>query len=182
MFEASKKASCSLGRNQGHFNFLKYFPLPTFQPLGIMNVLCDLKPKLKFDFRMFFVNLEQMSNNIKLQSDQLKKNKDVLVDREVDFVGMIMDNIKKALIKAYSLNIYVIEVAKFYREIMQRGLLQKIRGLNFEECHEKNCVENIQMFILAECKANQKLIRDKVRKDNCRKYCNRCSYIIYLQV
>ena len=56
-------------------------------------------------------------------------------------------------------------VAKFYREIMQWGLIQKIRGLNFEECVDTDCVKNTKMFIIQESFANQKLIKDIIRFD-----------------
>ena len=117
---------------------------------------------LTLAFRTFFVNLKQMGKNIKTNSQTLKSQRDILVDREVDHVGIIMNNIKDATVKAYSLNIYIIEVAKFYREIMQGGLLRKIRGLDFRKMSADE-VENLQQFILAESKATQRLIRDKVR-------------------
>ena len=72
-----------------------------------------------------------------------------------------MNNFKDATVMAYSLNIYVIEFAKFYREIMQGGLLENIRELDFVNMSVEE-VKNIQKFILGECKATQRLIREKV--------------------
>merc|ERR550539_1297024 len=116
------------------------------------------------DIRTFFINLKQMGKNIKTNSKTLRSQKEILVSREVDHVDIIMTNIKDATVKAYSLNIYIIEVANFYREIMQGGLLRKIRGLNFVKMSEKE-VENLQKFILAEGKETQRRIREKVRYD-----------------
>ena len=112
--------------------------------------------------RDFFKQLRQMGRDIRTNSKILRDQKTILVSREVDHVNIIMDRIKDATVKAYSLNIYIIEVAKFYREIMQGGLLEKIRGLDFVKMPEEE-VENIQKLILAEFKATQRLIREKVR-------------------
>merc|ERR1712241_774443 len=110
---------------------------------------------------------KQMGKNIKTNSQTLKSQKDILVDREIGHVGIIMNNIKDATVKAYSLNIYIIEVAKFYREIMQGGLLRKIRDLHFRKMSSAE-VETLQQFILAESKATQRVIREKVRYDQAR--------------
>ena len=118
--------------------------------------------KLTLTIRTFFVNLRQMGKNVKTNSQTLRSLKETLVSRDVDHVNVIMNSIKDATVKAYSLNIYIIEVAKFYREIMQGGLLRKIRGLDFVKMSEEE-VENLQKFILAEGKATQRLIRQKVR-------------------
>ena len=128
----------------------------------MFGIFCKVKKVDTYTIRTFFINLKQMGKNIKTNSQTLRSQKEILVSREVDHVDIIMTNIKDATVKAYSLNIYIIEVAKFYREIMQGGLLEKIRGLDFVKMPEEE-VGNIQKFILAEGKATQRLIREKVR-------------------
>ena len=103
-----------------------------------------------------------MGKKIKYNSQKLKSQKDMLIDREVAYVDIIMDKIKEGAVKAYSLNIYITEVAKFYREIMQTGLLRKIRGLHFTKKSAAE-VERQQQAILEESKKTQRLIREKVR-------------------
>ena len=112
--------------------------------------------------RTFFFNLKNMGRIIKYNSKKLNKQSKILLKNDVAFVDILMNSIKDSTVKAYSLNIYNIEMAKFYREIMQRGLLSKIRGLRFEK-RPKEEVENLQKFILAECIATQQLIKEKVR-------------------
>ena len=82
---------------------------------------------------------------------------------DVDFVSVVMGNIEEAAVSAYSINLYVTKISEFYREIMQEGLLRKIRGLNFQHCSTKNCLKNIQKFIVKDCKATQESIRERVR-------------------
>ena len=127
----------------------------------MFGIFCKVKKVDTYTIRTFFINLKQMGKNIKTNSKTLRSQKEILVSREVDHVDIIMTNIKDATVKAYSLNIYIIEVAKFYREIMQGGLLENIRELDFVNMSVEE-VKNIQKFILGECKATQRLIREKV--------------------
>ena len=103
-----------------------------------------------------------MGSNLKTNAQTLHSQKEILVSLEVGHLDVIMKKITEATVSAYSLNIYIIEVAKFYREIMQRGLLRKIRGLHFGPMSAEE-VKNLQKSILAECKATQRDIKEKVR-------------------
>ena len=114
------------------------------------------------EIKDFFVKVAEMLNGIKYNSNQLKNSKDNLLELGVDFVDIIMENLKEGTVDAYSRNIYVMKVAEFYIEIMETGLLKKIRGLNFE-CKDEICLENTKEYIVEECKATQKVIREKVR-------------------
>ena len=105
-----------------------------------------------------------MLDGVNLNAELVKKQEDILLDMDVDHVSIIMDNLKDASVKAYSMNVYVIKVTEFYGEIMQNGLLQKIRGLTFEEFANIQEVKNMQNYIIRECKATQEEIMEKVRK------------------
>ena len=111
----------------------------------------------------FFKNvkniLKDTTDNIEILTDQ----KDILVQMEVDFASIIMGNIEEAAVSAYSINVYVTKISEFYREIMQGGLLRKIRGLNFQRCPTNTCLKNVQNFIVKDCKATQEAIRERVR-------------------
>ena len=105
-----------------------------------------------------------MLDGVDFNAELVKKQQHILLDMDVDYVSIIMDNLKDASVKAYSMNIYVIKVTEFYGEIMQNGLLQKIRGLTFEEFANIQEVKNMQNYIIQECKATQEEILEKVRK------------------
>ena len=123
------------------------------------------------EIKNFFVNVKQMGTMVRDNAKTVNDQKEILISFSADskesadrVVEMIMNNIRESTTRAYSLNVYIIEVSFFYRKIMQRGLLKKIRGLNFEKCYEENCVDNIRQFILAEAEATVKYIREQIRK------------------
>ena len=116
-------------------------------------------------FRTFFVNVGSLIHGVNFNSELLKDQENILLDMDIDhdYVSIVMNNLKDASVKAYSMNIYVIKVTEFYGEIMQNGLLEKIRGLNFEEYDSLQDVKNMQNYIVRECKATQEEILEKVR-------------------
>ena len=113
--------------------------------------------------RTFFLNVKNILKDTTENIEMLKDQKELLLQMDVDFVSVVMGNIEEAAVSAYSINLYVTKISEFYREIMQEGLLRKIRGLNFQHCSPKNCLKNIQKFIVKDCKATQKSIRERVR-------------------
>ena len=124
-------------------------------------------------FRDFFVKIRELLNRVKLNTERVREQRDLYEDITIDDVRqMIMDTIRKSSINAYSQNLYVIQVAKFYNELMDNGLLKKIRGLGFEDCTPENCVNNIKDFINKDCKANTKKIKEKIR----------CYLLIYIKL
>ena len=123
------------------------------------------------EIKTFFVNVKQMGSMVRDNAKTVNDQKEILISFSADskesadlVVGMIMNTIRESTIRAFSLNVYIIEVSSFYRKIMQRGLLKKIRGLHFEKCYEENCVDNIRQFILAEAEATAKYIQEEIRK------------------
>ena len=113
--------------------------------------------------RTFFLNVKNILKDTTENIEMLKDQKELLLQMDVDFVSVVMGNIEEAAVSAYSINLYVTKISEFYREIMQEGLLRKIRGLNFQHCSTKNCLKNIQKFIVKDCKATQESIRERVR-------------------
>ena len=113
--------------------------------------------------RTFFLNVKNILKDTTENIEMLKDQKELLLQMDVDFVSVVMGNIEEAAVSAYSINLYVTKISEFYREIMQEGLLRKIRGLNFQHCSPKNCLKNIQKFIVKDCKATQESIRERVR-------------------
>ena len=114
------------------------------------------------ELKDFFMKVSELLNSVKYNTISIKENKEILLDMNIDFMEILMDTIKEGVTEAYSQNIYVIKVASFYNEIMQMGLLKKIRGLNIE-CKTDKCLENTKHYIVKECKATQIKIREKVR-------------------
>ena len=115
--------------------------------------------------RTFFVNVGSLLEGVNWNSGLLKEQENILLDMDIDsdYVSIVMNRLKDASVKAYGMNIYVIKVTEFYGDIMQNGLLKKIRGLNFEEYDNIQDLKNMQNYIVRECKATQEEILEKVR-------------------
>ena len=127
--------------------------------LGYLNKLREAWGEIKD----FFVTVKEMGKTVKTRAGMIKENIDILTSYEVSHVKIIMDDIEKDSVQAFSKNLYIIEVSSFYRNIMQKGgLLKKIRALNFQRCSEENCVQNIQQFILDDAKVTGRSISKQI--------------------
>lgn len=127
--------------------------------LGYLNKLREAWGEIKD----FFVNVREMGRTVKTRAGMLKEHIDTLTSYEVSHVKIIMDDIEKDSVQAFSKNLYIIEVSSFYRNIMQKGgLLKKIRALNFKRCSEENCVQNMQQFILDDAKVTGRSISKQI--------------------
>jgi len=127
--------------------------------LGYLNKLREAWGEIKD----FFVNVKEMGRTVKTRAGMIKEHMDILTSYEVSHVKIIMDDIEKDSVQAFSKNLYIIEVSSFYRNIMQKGgLLKKIRALNFGRCSEENCVQNIQQYILDDAKVTGRSISKQI--------------------
>ena len=109
------------------------------------------------------MKIGEMLNSVQGNTKQMGALKDILIETQVSSAETILTSIRESIVSAYSRNMYVIKVADFYNEIMDNGLLSKLRLLRFDRCTTPNCVDNIRKFLKRDCIANQRKIAQKIR-------------------
>lgn len=117
------------------------------------------------EIKTFFRNVKEMLNKVKQNAGILSQAKENFELDAAVAIDILMEKINEVVVDAYSRNIYMIKVSAFYQEIMQKGLLRKIRGINYERCSEDKCVERMLDAIFKESKSTQEDIKKKISVD-----------------
>ena len=86
---------------------------------------------------------------------------DILLYISESMSETIEKDLEKTTVKATAFNIFTMKVSGFYVRIMETGLLEKIRGLNFDRL-TPNVLQTTKNFILNEAKTMQRSISEAV--------------------
>lgn len=102
--------------------------------------------------------LEVVKKNARKMDEEFE---DILLYISESMSDTIEKDLEETTVKATAFNIFTKKVSGFYVTIMETGLLEKIRGLNFDRL-TPDVLQDTKNFILNEARTMQKSISDSV--------------------